>query len=142
VGEFPLMTLLKNFRPAIAWALLVLILTGLPGNYFPEIPTFWNLLKPDKIVHVFIFCVFTVLMLIGLTRHYGMTRSAITIAFQAIGAGIAYGGITELLQGYVFIGRTASIYDFIANCFGCFAGYLIFKLVILKYFYNRNDNSN
>jgi len=127
------MTLLKNFRPAIAWALLVLILTGLPGNYFPEIPTFWNLLKPDKIVHVFIFCVFTILIAFGLARHYGIARSSLAIAFQAIGTGIAYGGITELLQGYVFIGRTASIYDFIANCVGCIVGYLIFKLVIQKY---------
>ena len=56
------------------------------------------------------------------------------IAAMAIGIGIAYGGITELLQGYVFIGRTASIYDFIANAVGCFAGYLFFKILLLKYF--------
>jgi VanZ family protein len=127
------MIIFKNFWPAIAWALIVLVLTGLPGNYFPEVPSFWNLLEPDKIVHVFIFGVFTVLMAFGLTRSYRTLRSAFAIAAQAIGTGIAYGGITELLQGYVFIGRTASIYDFIANSVGCIAGYLCFKLVLLKY---------
>jgi len=125
----------------MAWALLVLILTGLPGNYFPEVPSFWNLLEPDKIVHIFIFGVFTVLMAIGLTRRNGSLRSAFAIATQSIGIGIAYGGITELLQAYVFIGRTASIYDFIANSIGCFAGYLIFKLVLLKYFEKEEKHS-
>lgn len=117
----------------MAWALMVLILTGLPGNYFPEVPSFWNLLEPDKIVHIFIFGVFTVLMLTGLARHYGTLRSSFAFAALSIGIGIMYGGITELLQGYVFFGRTASIYDFIANCVGCFAGYLFFKVVLLKY---------
>ncbi len=130
------MIIFKHFWPAVLWALLVLILTGLPGNYFPEVPTFWDLLEPDKIVHIFIFGVFTVLMALGLTRHYGKLRSASAITTQAIGTGIAYGAITELLQGYVFIGRTASIYDFIANSVGCLAGYLLFKLVLLKYFPN------
>ena len=127
------MIIFKNFWPAIAWALIVLVLTGLPGNYLPEVPTFCNLLEPDKIVHVFIFGVFTVLMALVLTRSYRTLRSAFAIAAQAIGTVIAYGGITELLQGYVFIGRTASIYDFIANSVGCIAGYLCFKLVLLKY---------
>jgi VanZ family protein len=127
------MVILKHFWPAMAWALLVLILTGLPGNYFPEVPTLWNLLEPDKIVHLFIFGVFTVLLALGLTGRYGKNRSSFAIAALSIGTGIAYGGITELLQGYVFIGRTASIYDFIANFIGCFAGYLLFKFVLLKY---------
>jgi VanZ family protein len=127
------MVILKHFWPAMAWALLVLILTGLPGNYFPEVPTLWNLLEPDKIVHLFIFGVFTVLLALGLTGRYGKNRSSFAIAVLSIGTGIAYGGITELLQGYVFIGRTASIYDFIANSIGCFAGYLLFKFVLLKY---------
>ena len=35
------------------------------------------------------------------------------------------GGITELLQVYVFIDRQGSIYDFIADCIGSLLGYLI-----------------
>lgn len=120
---------LKNFRPAMAWALIVLVLTGLPGNYFPEIPTFWNLLKPDKIVHLFIFGLLTVLVASGFTRSF----RTLHLAAKSIAIGIAYGGITELLQGYVFIGRTASIYDFIANSVGCIAGFLLFKLFLIKY---------
>ena len=44
--------------------------------------------------------------------------------------GIAYGGLTELLQKYVFTGRTCSIYDFIANVAGCIIalGIILFRL--------------
>jgi VanZ family protein len=123
----------KNFWPVLAWALLVLILMGLPGNYFPVVPSVWDLLEPDKIVHVFIFAVFTILMAFGITRRYSTSRHSLAIALQAIGTGILYGGITELMQGYVFTGRTESIYDFTADCVGCIVGYLIFRLLVIKY---------
>jgi VanZ family protein len=126
------MIFFKNFWPALAWAVLVLVLTGLPGNSFPEVVSFWKLLEPDKIVHFFIFGIFTVLLARGLSLYQGKFSSVAAIATQTIGTGIAYGGITEIMQAYVFTGRTGSINDFIANSIGCVAGYIFFKLVLKK----------
>lgn len=43
-----------------------------------------------------------------------------------------YGGLTELLQAYLFIGRYGSVYDFIADVIGCILGIFIYVLVFRK----------
>ena len=45
---------------------------------------------------------------------------------------VTYGGITELLQAYIFNGRYGSIFDFMADVIGCILGIFIFKLVFRK----------
>lgn len=122
----------RYYWPFVLWAILILILTGLPGNYFPRVPTIWDLLSPDKIVHLFIFIVFTVLLFHGLVLHYRERISLWMYALIVIGTGVFYGGITELLQAYIFVWRQASVYDFIADSVGCIAGYLLFRNVISK----------
>jgi VanZ family protein len=118
--------LLKNQWPGISWGFLILILTGAPGNYFPQISSFWDWLAPDKLVHVLIFGVLTYLLLRGNRRYYGVKdRYYKTIACVTI-LGVAYGGLTEWLQNHVFIGRDGNLYDFLANTIGCAAGVLIF----------------
>jgi len=62
------MRFLRLYGPVILWALLILLLTGLPGDYFPKVPTVWDLLEPDKIVHLFIFLVFTLLIIYPLIQ--------------------------------------------------------------------------
>jgi VanZ family protein len=104
----------------------------MPGNYFPEIPTIWDLLAPDKIIHLFIFGVFTILLSFGLIHNSGKSISLRVFALTVIGSGIIYGGITELLQAYIFTWRQASVYDFIADSVGCVAGYLLFRYLISK----------
>jgi hypothetical protein len=51
--------LVWRLLPALIWAFIIMLLTGLPGSYFPTIVSFWDWLSPDKIVHVFIFLVQT-----------------------------------------------------------------------------------
>jgi VanZ family protein len=126
------MRFFRYYWPFVLWAILILILTGLPGNYFPKVPTIWDLLAPDKIVHLFIFIVFTILLYYGLTLHNGDGISSWMYALIVIGAGVCYGGITEMLQAYIFVWRQASVYDFIADSVGCIVGYLLFRNVIFK----------
>jgi VanZ family protein len=127
------MRFLRYFWPVILWALLILLLTGLPGKYFPVVPSVWDLLEPDKIVHLLIFFVFTILLTYGLIRYYSVNITSGFFISIAIGTGIVYGGISELLQAYIFVWRQASIYDFIADSAGCFAGYLLFQQVLSKH---------
>ena len=124
------MRIIKYKGPVILWAILILVLTGLPGNYFPKVPTVWDLLEPDKIVHLIIFLVFTLLLSYALI--HGNVFSPRIFSVLVTGTGIIFGGVTELLQAYVFIWRQASVYDFIADAAGSFAGYLLFNKLLYK----------
>jgi VanZ family protein len=128
---------MKSFRyywPVTLWAFLILALTGLPGSYFPKVPTVWDLLEPDKIIHLLIFLVLTVLMLYGAPPRQSAAPGPFWLAFISIGTGVVFGGLTELLQAYIFVWRQASVYDFIADAAGSIAGYVLYKQVLIKHF--------
>ncbi len=114
--------------PAIIWALIILLLTGLPGTYFPQIQSFWDWLSPDKVVHVFIFTVQMFLVLIAYRTQYlsGNTRLINTLLIILLVT--VYALLTEVLQAYVFIGRDGNLYDFLADFVGILIGLLVFNL--------------
>ncbi|NTW34435.1 MAG: VanZ family protein [Bacteroidetes bacterium] len=124
-----------NF-PGIIWALLILLLLGLPSNNFPE-TSFLNIHHLDKIVHGGLFLVFVFL----LTRGFYMQNSFSFVNKNAfilsIIAGILYGGFTEILQGNVFTERTSDIFDFLADVAGCIIGLLIFSALRQKYVFKK-----
>jgi glycopeptide antibiotics resistance protein len=97
----------------------------MPGKDVPNISIF----QFDKFVHAGIFFVLVIFAIRGFrlqTRNkYLKTNSA----FLAVGLSIAYGGILEILQGTVFSERSADIFDFIANSFGCFVALLLYPII-------------
>ena len=123
---------LKHTKWALLWALLILILCGIPGRDIPHI-SFLELLSFDKFVHAGIFFVFLLLTVKGFsvqTSFEKLHNSPKTIAFFIC---VAYGGLMEIMQGTVFEERSADIYDFIANSFGCCIALLMFKWVEKKF---------
>jgi VanZ family protein len=111
-----------------------MVLMGLPGKYFPTIVSFWDWLSTDKIVHLLLFAVFAFVSLWGY-RHLFFNinyphRKKLFLIISLIS--ILYGGLTELLQKYLFINRYGSIYDFIADSIGCFIGILLFYFLVQK----------
>lgn len=112
------------------WFFVILIITGFPSNYIPKPIGFLSLLSLDKIVHIFLFSPFAYLLLRFKyqTVEFNKKREYLLTGFY----GIIYAFITELLQFYVFIGRSGNIYDFIADIIGVIIGVLIFN-----YFVNR-----
>ena len=118
------------------WALLILVLCGIPGRDIPHI-SFLELLSFDKFVHAGIFFVLIVLTIRGFllqTTFNKIQHSPKTISFLIC---VAYGGALELLQDVVFEERSADIYDFIANSFGCIIGLLLYqwteKKILIKF---------
>lgn len=111
-----------------------MILTGLPGSCFPTVKTFWQWLGPDKIVHLLMFG--TLAFLIPFGYRYDYIRRDIAYGKRLLWLSLliaaAYGGLTELLQRYVFIGRSGSLYDFYADVIGCVLGVFIFKMSYRK----------
>ena len=117
---------------AIVWALFILIITGTPGSYIPEITTFWEWLKPDKIVHVIVFAILSFLILYNIREQYLQSNHRSYYIIFAVGGTAVYGLLTEVLQHYVFIGRSGNVYDVFADCVGAFAGWMLFMWVNQK----------
>ena len=125
----------KYNLPAISWALLILLLCGLPGDKIPEI-TFLEWLRPDKIVHLILFGVLSFLFLKGFTKQNQypfINKNAGKIALIIC---ISYGGIIEILQNLVFIHRIGDIRDAAANAVGA-----VFGLWIYNRYFGRTVNN-
>ncbi len=126
------MLFLKKFWPAITWSVLILLLTGLPGSYFPSIETFWEWLSPDKLLHIGIFAIFSVLVLYGYREQYLLANKRYRLIILTLSIGIIFGLLTEVLQYYVFIGRHGSLFDFLADSLGVVVGCWAFDILFRK----------
>jgi hypothetical protein len=121
--------MMRYFWPAYLWGVIVLVLTGMPGNDLPTLPAFWDKYQPDKIVHMGMFGLLFLLLAGGSFYKGGklmLTKKLIYIyAFSVI----ALGGIIELLQKWVFIERSCEFLDFVADVVGVILAYEFYKLV-------------
>ena len=117
---------LRRLWPAFIWALFILVVTGTPGEYIPSVITFWDWLKPDKVVHVFVFGMLSFLILQGLLPQYLESSNRYKIVTVVLVLSLAYGLLTEVLQAFVFVGRDGNAFDFYADSIGAFAGWLGF----------------
>lgn len=99
----------------IVWSIIICLLTLLPGNCFPQIRDFWDWLQWDKLVHLLMFGVFSILFLRILT----LSKASFIQYGCAFLSGWAFGGLIELLQFYVIRGRSGNLYDFYADGLGC-----------------------
>lgn len=124
----------ESFYPGLICASVIMVLMGLPGKYFPTVISFWDWLTPDKIVHLILFAALAFLSLWGYRSllfkpdYHNRKRLIVTISLISI----LYGGLTELLQEYVFINRYCSIFDFIADTIGCILGVIFFLIILQK----------
>ncbi|MFW6226677.1 MAG: VanZ family protein [Bacteroidota bacterium] len=111
--------MLEKLWPALAWALVIIILMLFPGNMLPEARSQWNFLFSDKIIHAFLFFVLTFLLMRGFLIQHKCRFLRSNYILVAVFVGIVFGGMTELLQALTESGRSASAYDFIADATGC-----------------------
>lgn len=105
------------------WALVILVLTLMPGSDVPAWP--WaEAVHFDKIVHAGLFGIQAILLGLAL-----MSKVRVRAAFLvALLVAIAYGGVIELLQGAMGMGRSADALDLIADGAGALIAYGILHL--------------
>lgn len=115
------MEFLRKQWPSIGWAIIIVVLMGIPGTHFPEVVTFWDWLTPDKMIHIALFGTFSFLVMHGFKAQFSSKESR-SIAIKTAVFGMVFGGITELMQSYVFVGRDGNIFDFFANFIGTLIG--------------------
>ena len=121
--------MLHYFWPAYLWGAIVLLLTGLPGNDLPTLSSFWDKFQPDKIVHMGMFGLLFVLLAGGSYYKGGTLALSKKLLYIYVFSVIALGGIIELLQKWVFIGRSCDIFDFLADTIGVIIAFEFYKLV-------------
>jgi glycopeptide antibiotics resistance protein len=113
---------LKRYLPFAGWTLVILALCSMPGKAIPQI-SWLELLSFDKLVHAGIFFVEQLLLMRIVARAYRWLAFSFTVA---------YGGLLELMQYYVFSERSGDVLDFMANATGALVGLLLYRKLSKK----------
>jgi VanZ family protein len=107
----------------VFWALVILVLSTMPGNQLPQIP--W-LMTPDKFGHAAVYAVLTI-GLYGTLRTWITPRTSAYLTAAALAA--TYGISMEVVQFLFFPGRYFEFWDIVANIIGAFLALLVLKLI-------------
>lgn len=122
---------MRPFLPAIVWFILIFVACAIPGEDVPQF-SILELLAFDKWVHAAIFFVLVVLLLRGMKFSYPRAAN-MAVGLLALAIAIPYGGLLEIMQGAFFAGRSADLYDFIANAFGAICGVLLYPKLAARW---------
>jgi len=107
-----------------------MVICAIPGERIPKL-TFLEWLKPDKIVHILVFALLTILILRSFIDAEALNSAQKYRVTFAICLSIAYGALVEFLQYSVFINRSGDIRDALANTIGALVGWWIYKRYLL-----------
>lgn len=111
----------RNYHlPTTLWAIFILVICGIPGDKIPEL-SFWQWLRPDKIVHLLVFGIQSFLLHKSLL-HSGKPLLINKAAMLAVVVSSTYGILVEVLQDWVFINRSGDVRDALANTIGAILG--------------------
>jgi VanZ family protein len=100
---------------ACIYLILITILFLLPGSALPK-ENWFDTIRLDKLIHVFLFAVLTYLWMRALVS--GISRNK----YLVIAAAILYGILIELSQELFIVNRSMDIYDIVADIAGVFIG--------------------
>lgn len=118
-----MLTFILKHKNSLMWALVILILCGMPPSGLPSIriPGF------DKMVHAGLFGVLALLVV----SEQNLLRSRLSVEKKSrrIGFTVAvlYGAAIELMQLWVFTARGAEWLDFIADAIGAGMAVLFYR---------------
>ncbi|MBI5219130.1 MAG: VanZ family protein [Bacteroidia bacterium] len=115
----------KSLWKALVWAILIMIVSAIPGQVM-EPYAIWN---ADKIVHVGIYFILTVLIMNGLKKQTYFPSLAKRALLISVVFSICYGGIIEALQENCFINRSGNWPDFTANSIGAIVAVFVFPYI-------------
>lgn len=105
----------RNLWPAILWTILILLACGWPGKDLPESPV----VGFDKIVHIGIFVVWTILWLV-----YAPDKIQLILLL-----GVAFGVFLEFYQQWLPFNRTFDWWDAVADALGTLLGYICWLMI-------------
>lgn len=127
-----------SFALALGWSLIILALVGIPGTKLPQATDWLELFHPDKLMHIALFAPFSFLWAINILQKSNSIKKSIIISSVF---GTFYAILTELMQLYVFIGRSANAPDAIADIIGVLFGLVVFYYYSIKKYLKINKNA-
>ena len=116
----------KYLVAALAWAVLILVLTLTPGKSVPDLTLF----DYDKLGHAGIFLIQSYLLIMGFYKKSPGREGIHKYAIIGCTLAILYGFLIEFMQNFI-PGRSMEVYDAVANIIGSFFGLVLF------YFHNK-----
>jgi VanZ family protein len=122
----------KPLLPVLLWTIIIGVLTLVPGNYIPKVSSFLDWLSPDKLVHLFLFGIYTLLLCEGFSRQLKSSLISQYPMIISFGTGMVFAFFTEMMQAYLIPGRNGNVYDFLADTLGCLLGLIIWKIIMKK----------
>jgi VanZ family protein len=111
---------------ALLWAFFILVLCGIPGQHIPRL-AFIDWLRPDKIVHLFLFGVLSVLLIRAFQQQLYFVFLNHHPKISSVLISTVYGIVIEILQAYVFINRSGEVLDAVADAVGALIGVWVFN---------------
>jgi VanZ family protein len=123
---------LRYQGPTILWALFVFIMCVIKLGDIENSPMFFP--GFDKLVHCGFFLVFVVFYSLGIIRQHNYSSFPFKYALLIFALAVAYGGLLELLQAYVFTWRDGDWNDLFADSVGAAMG--IFSILITSMAFN------
>lgn len=100
---------------ALAYALLIVALSSIPGHSYPSAP----ILSHDKIIHLIEYAGFALLL--------AWSRPATVTLWQVVIIASLFGGADEFYQSWI-PGRDSSVLDWVADSMGSVIGVYAFRL--------------
>jgi len=116
---------LRHNALGISWAILILILCGIPGDQFRG----ENKANLDVVIHAVLFAVLFLLLTIGFIKQRRFLALHSLTKLKVLILCTVYGGLIELMQGFLFVGRSVEFSDVLANAVGAGAGLVVFMLI-------------
>lgn len=104
-----------------AWAALILVLTLLPPEEMPGTPK-WELLSFDTAAHAFVFGVLAALSLFSLQRQVRFPALRAAALPAVILGSTLFGGLIEILQSSMNLGRQGEWTDLLSDGIGAVLG--------------------
>jgi len=109
----------------LTWAVMILVLCGLPGDQFDSS----KVQNADLAIHALLFGVLSFLLTEGFLKQSSYRVLRFQTMRKVFVITVLYGVLIELLQGSVFIGRSVESMDMVFNAIGSFTGMTVFGAV-------------
>ncbi|NQV53421.1 MAG: VanZ family protein [Flavobacteriales bacterium] len=116
---------LKYNYLGVAWAVMILVLCGLPGDQYDGS----KVQNADLAIHALLFGVLSFLLTEGFLKQSSYRKLRFQTMRKVFVLTVLYGVVIELLQGTVFIDRSIETMDIVFNTIGSLTGLTVFGAV-------------